>query len=151
MLAFGHINESSPFCDVQGIFSNAGYLSAAFFTVVITYQLWHAVHFGKIVKDVFAASVFCWVVPWVLAVLPLTTNNFGDDDGGRSDYFLSLLMKLTLNVWQLVLCHSKKRFTNLDQIILGNSSIRFVDHCSHHHRCGNAGHDCETSAIFHIK
>lgn len=161
MLAIGHVDENTALCDVQGIFSNAGYLSAAFWTVVITYQLWYVVHYGQMVKDVFAASVFCWVVPWVLAVLPLTTNTFGDDDGGRQVSITCLTNTIyivsqgELNLAhfsvfiQLVFDQCPQWVSQVDHFVLERGRLLLVDWPVCCDDADNARHDCTACALVH--
>lgn len=70
-------------CFIQGFTTGYNYLVAAFWTVVITYQLFVAVQTGKIIQDLYVFHWICWVIPLIVTLLVLTTNTFGrygDDD-----------------------------------------------------------------------
>lgn len=71
-------------CWFQDVTTNANNMSSAFWTTVIAYQLWVVVLKGQTIKDMRLFHAVCWVLPFVLCFLPLSTNTFGkSDDEGR--------------------------------------------------------------------
>lgn len=72
-------------CYFQGLSFAAFSLSGAFWTVVLTYQLWLIVNRKRFIEWMTGPHIMCWLFPWLLALLPLTQMKYGDnDDGGRS-------------------------------------------------------------------
>lgn len=84
LIAIGQMENESPECFIQGIFSNTGLLAANFWTCVVIYQVWIVVNRGSVLKDLTYFHLFCWGIPFLVSVIPLTTSTYSnvDDDPG---------------------------------------------------------------------
>ncbi len=92
-VALGASPTNSVECWYQGLTSNINYLSSILWTSVISYQLWLVVHQGVTLqkKDMQIIHVVCWGFPVVVALLPLTTNTYGNEDDQSAWCFISEL------------------------------------------------------------
>lgn len=89
-LALGAVPNDSAACWYQGISSTVNYISSAFWTTVILFQVYLVViRNGRVLKDMFWIHVFCWGWPVVLALLPLTTNTYNNTDDESSWCFVA--------------------------------------------------------------
>lgn len=80
-LALGPVPNDSFECWFQGLSSTINFISSAFWTTVILYQVYLVViKNGRVLKDMFWIHVFCWGWPVVLAILPLSTNTYNNPD-----------------------------------------------------------------------
>lgn len=85
----GNVAHNKTACYFQDVTTSANNVSACFWAVVITYQLYVATaHMGQTLKDIRAFHVVCWLLPWILVFLPLTTNTFGIPDEGGTWCFI---------------------------------------------------------------
>lgn len=84
-LAIGRQKNKSLGCVFQVITTNANYLSAIFWVVIITYQVWLVVIYGKILKNMLICHIICWILPIILTLLPLMNTTYANtDDQGIS-------------------------------------------------------------------
>lgn len=83
-ISLGNTKNGSAACWFQGIATNFNYLSAILWTTVITYQVWLVVCRKSVIKDLTFAHCICWGIPFVVTLLPLSTNTYAnpDDDSG---------------------------------------------------------------------
>jgi hypothetical protein len=102
----GNVAHNKSACYFQDVTTSANNVSAVFWTVVITYQLYVAtVRMGQTLKDIRGFHVFCWLVPWILVFLPLSTNTFGIPDKGGTWCFIDNRKgspKWGIVTWELV-------------------------------------------------
>lgn len=89
LIVMGRPNDKTFFCFAQGISQVANSLSSIFWTVVITYQVWLVVNRETVIKDLTYIHMFCWGVPILAAILPLTTNTYGNFSDGDSLCFIA--------------------------------------------------------------
>lgn len=75
----GNMKEGSIGCYFQGIVGSASCVSSAFWTTVITYQLYVACVRGRIIRGLKWYRVASVAGPLVFALLPLTTNTYAPD------------------------------------------------------------------------
>lgn len=80
----GYLENGTVGCWYQGIASNYGFVSSSMWTTVISYQLYSIVGGGIRIDDslMFKIHLVCWGVPLLFTVLPLSTNTYGNADGG---------------------------------------------------------------------
>lgn len=90
-LALGGSRSGSFVCTFQAIVTNMNYLSAIFWTTVIAYQLWLAVHYNHTIQQgkMFVIHLICWGLPLIVTLLPLTTNEFGNADDESTWCFIA--------------------------------------------------------------
>lgn len=79
--SLGPSRNYSPACWFQGLVTNICFLTACFWVTVLSFQLWYAVMYGGVVKNMFWTHVFVWTAPVFFALMPLTTNSYGAPDG----------------------------------------------------------------------
>ena len=81
-LALGGSKTGSFVCTFQAIVTNLNYLSAIFWTTIIAYQLWLAVHYNHTIQQnqMLLIHLICWGLPIILTLLPLSTNDYGNAD-----------------------------------------------------------------------
>ena len=79
----GKVEEGSIACFFQGIVGSASCVSSAFWTTVITYQLYLACVEGKVMRHLFWYRVTGILGPLLFALLPLTTNTYAPDGVGN--------------------------------------------------------------------
>lgn len=78
----GSVKTGSAACWYQGLTGNFCVVASAFWTTVITYQLYLAVvRGGKVLKNMFWTRVIAVVGPIFLSLLPLTTNSYANVSG----------------------------------------------------------------------
>jgi hypothetical protein len=77
--AFGFTGNGTALCWYQGFTSNFNYLSSAMWTVVMGYQLIFIVYGGNRIEDLTRIHCLCFFFPLIVALLPLTTNTYGND------------------------------------------------------------------------
>ena len=58
---------------VQGYFAVASWL----WTTVLSYTIFSVISIGAVNFKLWHARVFCWTLPMILALLPISTNNYG--------------------------------------------------------------------------
>ena len=80
----GNVKEGSFDCYFQGIIGSASCVSSAYWTTVITYQLYIACLDGRILRRLKWMRVAGTICPLGFALLPLTTNTYAPD--GTGDY-----------------------------------------------------------------
>eukprot|EP01038_Epipyxis_sp_PR26KG_P015427 gene15427-20811_t len=90
-IAQGSTRDNSPSCWFQGIATNFNFLSSIFWTTIISYQMWLVVRYGRIItdKDMILIHLLCWGLPLLVALLPLTTNTYGNPYGDSEWCFIS--------------------------------------------------------------
>jgi len=80
-LAMGPVPNDSFACWFQALSTDICYVSSAFWTVVILYQVYLVViKRGSVLKNMLLIHLFCWGWPIVLAMLPLSTNTYNNPD-----------------------------------------------------------------------
>lgn len=79
--ALGVVESGSAACWFQGLSTNANFLSSAFWTATIAYQLTHIRRKGKVLEDLRYFHLLNWGLPIVMALLPLTTNTYAQSNG----------------------------------------------------------------------
>ena len=79
--SIGPSRNFSPACWFTGITTNMCFVTACFWVTVLSFQLWYAVMYGGVVKNMFWTHVFVWTAPVFFALMPLTTNTYGPPDG----------------------------------------------------------------------
>lgn len=85
----GKTVNGSPACWFQGIATNWNYLSAVMWTTTIAFQLWLVVSSTKIIVNMSPFHIFCWGFPLLVALLPLSTNSYGNPDDEADWCFIS--------------------------------------------------------------
>lgn len=79
--SFGYSADGSVQCWIQAITTNMNVLSAAFWTTIISYQLFLITYFATVIKNTVLIHLVCWLLPLLITLLPLTTNNsYGNPD-----------------------------------------------------------------------
>lgn len=76
---FGFTRNGTVACWYQAFSSNFNYLSSAMWTVVMGYQLIFIVFGGVRIEDMTRFHGLCFAFPLIVALLPLTTNTYGND------------------------------------------------------------------------
>lgn len=81
-LALGGSKNGSFVCTFQAFVTTMNYLSAIFWTTIISYQLWLAVHYSHTIQQgkMLLIHAICWGIPLLVTLLPLTTNEYGNAD-----------------------------------------------------------------------
>ena len=80
-LALGPVPNDSFACWFQALSSDINYVSAAFWTTVILYQIYLVViERGTVLKNMTYIHLFCWGWPVVLSLLPLSTSTYNNPD-----------------------------------------------------------------------
>ena len=79
--SIGPSRNFSPACWFTGITTNMCFVTACFWVTVLSFQLWYAVMYGGVIKNMFWTHVFVWTAPVFFALMPLTTNSYGPPDG----------------------------------------------------------------------
>ncbi len=89
-ISIGATRNSSQ-CWFQEITTNFNYLSAIFWTTVITFQVWLVVHYKVVLTDMdmIKMHILCWGVPLFVTFIPLTTNTFGGTDDQNTWCFIA--------------------------------------------------------------
>ena len=83
--SLGPVPNYSPACWFQGVTTNANFVIAACWITALTFQLWWAAVYGRVVNSMFWTHVFIWTVPLIFSLLPLTTNTYGNPDGYKAN------------------------------------------------------------------
>lgn len=89
-LALGPSPNGSVACWYQGLTSTGSFLSAIFWTNIITYQVYQVVvNEGAVLKNMFYIHCVCWGLPLLLTFLPLTTNTYSNVDDEETWCFVA--------------------------------------------------------------
>ena len=81
--SFGLVKDRSPLCWVQAIMTNVFPVAGIFWTTILAYLLFSVISTGKMMKELsLGIHLFCFVLPIILTLLPLSTNRYG----ARGDY-----------------------------------------------------------------
>ena len=79
--SLGPVRTLSPACWFQGITTNANYVIASMWITVLTAQVFLAVFWGVVIRDMTYIHMFIWTVPLLFTLLPLSTNTYGNPGG----------------------------------------------------------------------
>lgn len=89
-LALGPSPDGSAACWYQGLSSTGNYLSAIFWTNIITYQVYQVVvNEGTVLKNMFYYHCICWGLPLLLTFIPLSTNTYNNPDDEQTWCFVA--------------------------------------------------------------
>lgn len=126
-VALGSNPDGSFACWFQGLTSNINYMSSVFWTTVITYQLWLAVYEGITLKDMTYIHIFCWFFPVVWALLPLTTNTYGNTEDDQSAWCF-IADRKNSPAWGLVTWEWMSFYTWIWLTIFANTTMLVMIH-----------------------
>ena len=132
-IALGAQPDGSIGCGFQAFVSNANYLSATFWTTIIAYQVYLVVVHKQILKNMTSIHLFCWLVPAIVTLLPLTTSSYGNNDdqeswcfiannGGNSTRVIWLIFGFYFWLWCGIalslyfVCHVQYSLTNMETV-----------------------------------
>lgn len=73
----GKTTDGSVECWMQGIFVNACQLSSMFWSIMLLYALYKTIVTQTLMDITLSHAMFCCGLPFLNAVLPILTNNYG--------------------------------------------------------------------------
>lgn len=105
-VCIGEPHDGTPSCWIQSMATSYFPLVSVFLTTLIAYVLYQLVCHNKRITD-FPRVVYymCWGIPFILVLLPLSTNRYGNPGSDRGWCFLdhrSNMPKWTLVFWIIV-------------------------------------------------
>lgn len=103
-ISLGVVKNHSFACWYQGITGTANTVSSVLWTTVISYQLWLIVALRQPILDMRRFHLICWIIPWVVCLLVLTTNNFGRIDDSYLCYIEKNEGRLKYTGWVWSFC-----------------------------------------------
>jgi hypothetical protein len=75
---FGFPENGSALCYIQGISHVYFGLASWFWTTTLAYTIFCLISYGKIIIKLWQAYLICCMLPLLLAVLPFSTNSYGN-------------------------------------------------------------------------
>uniref|UniRef100_A0A7S3H526 G-protein coupled receptors family 2 profile 2 domain-containing protein n=1 Tax=Spumella elongata TaxID=89044 RepID=A0A7S3H526_9STRA len=73
----GFPSDGSALCWIQGVLQSYFAVCSWFWTTILAYRVYSIVSFGQCSLTMTQMHVFAWVFPMFLALIPITTNNYG--------------------------------------------------------------------------
>ncbi len=77
----GGTRSESVACYIQSIMNNYFCLASILWTMVIGYEVHLLVWYNHVESDLRLFSIINWTLPMILSIVPLSTSNYGNDDG----------------------------------------------------------------------
>jgi hypothetical protein len=79
-IALGGVANGTVACRFQAFSTTAEPVAAGFWTAVIAYQLYYAVHYNGVIRNMLYFHLLCWLWPVIMTLLPLSTGPYANPD-----------------------------------------------------------------------
>lgn len=74
--SFGFL-ESGPLCTFQGVTAIFFPVASWCWTTILSYSIYSIIRYERVVVNMYACQLFCWGLPALCGLLPLTTSRYG--------------------------------------------------------------------------